>query len=187
VPARQVVRAHGIALQPGQDLCARAFHRVRIEPRLGQRQPQIVEGLVAIVLEGPQSAAQKVTPRPEVELDGLALEPVLEGRGIVRPGALVEQAGRHVGHARLVGGILVGAAGEGKLHGDQRQSAVAHQPGFDAAGAHHPFDRHRPRRRRGKGNYGAGDQRDESARSRAADRSGRVHERFSSGRVSLIR
>ncbi len=46
----------------------------------------------------------------------------------------------------LSGGVLVGAAAKGEFDGDQRQRVIAHQPGLDAARAHHPLDGHGPRR-----------------------------------------
>ena len=42
--------------------------------------------------------------------------------------------------ARLDRGVLVGAAFEGEVHGDQRDRRLANQPGLDAAGRDHPLD-----------------------------------------------
>ena len=101
-------------------ICARMRSTVRgVEARLGEREAQRVEGLVAVLLERAQGAAEIVAAGAEAELDRLALEPVVEGRGIERAGAFVEQAGRHVGDAGLVGGVLVGAAADGELDRDQ--------------------------------------------------------------------
>jgi hypothetical protein len=135
-----------------------------------------------VLLEHPQRAAEIVSARAEAELDRVALEPVMEGRGVVRSGAFVEQARRHVGDARFVGGILVGAASGGELERDHRHCRVVHQPSLDATGADHLLDGHRACGRDKRcGNDGG--QRDDGA----VYAGGGVHERFSSWRVSLIR
>ena len=84
-------------------ICARiALDRRRVEARLAEREPQSVERFVAVFAERAQTAAQIVASDAEAHLDRLALEPVVERIGIERPGAFVEQAGRHVGDAGLV-------------------------------------------------------------------------------------
>jgi hypothetical protein len=182
-----VVRAQRLAPQPRHDLRALALHRRGVEARLAQREPQIIERLVAVVLERTHRAAQIVASGAEAHLDRLAFEPVVERGGVVRAGALVEQARRHIGDAGLVRGVLLGAAEKGEFDGDHRQRVVAHQPGLDAERAHHPLDGHRPRGGRGQRERRADEEGDERARSGAADASGRAHERFSSCRVSLTR
>ena len=155
-------------------ICARMRSTaVGIEARLGQREPQVVEGLVAVVLERAQRAAQIVAAGAEAELDRLALEPLLEGLGVEGAGALVEQAGRHVGDAGLARRVLVGAAEEGEIRrrsaaaAESRTSQASMPPGLTtrsiviacAAGA-------------ASHNADAGDQRGQRARAGAAQRSG---------------
>jgi len=129
-----------------------------------------------------------VASGPEGELDRLALELLVEGLGVERTGAFIEQRHHHAGDAGLVERVLGGAAGKGEVDGDQRHRGIAHQPGLDAARADHALDRHRLGRR-GVRQHGAGDERGRHAGAEAAENGGhgRAHERFSSGRVSLIR
>ena len=53
---------------------------------------------------------------------------------------------RHVGEPGLSSGSCVGAAAEREFDRDQRHGAVAHEPGFDAAGADDALDLGRARR-----------------------------------------
>src|SRR6266404_1089133 len=175
----------GSAPQPRDDLRAHALDRRSVEARLGEREPQIVEGFVAVFGECAQGAAQIVASGAEAELDRLALQPVVKGIGIEGPGAVVEQTRRHIGNAGFVRRVLIGAAAEGEFDGDQRQRAVAHQPSLDAERADHALDGHRSRRQGGKCDGGTGHERDQAARGRAAE--GGIHERFSWAWVSLTR
>jgi len=128
VAARHVVGADHLAPQPRHDLRAHALDRVSVEARLGQRKPQIVERFVAVLGKRAQGAAQIVASGAEAELDRLAFEPVVEGIGIEGAGAVVEQARCHMGDAGFVLRVLIGAAEEGEVDGDERQGAVADQP-----------------------------------------------------------
>src|SRR5262249_60457880 len=92
VTARHVAQAHGLPLQPRYDLRPYPIDRLGIKARFGQRQPEIVEGLVAMILEGAQGAAKIVASGTEAEFDRLALEPVMEGLGVERARSFVEQA-----------------------------------------------------------------------------------------------
>ena len=87
----------------------------------------------------------------EAELDGLALEAIVKGVGIEIAGAFVEQRSDQVRGAGFAGRILSRAADEGKIDGDERDRRLAHQPGLDAAGAHHALDG-RGASRRGESN-----------------------------------
>ncbi len=141
-------RIGGFAAQVRDHLGADALDVLRLEPRRGQRQPQQVVGLVLVVLEHAQRAAEVIAGRREAELDGAALEPLVKGLGIEIAGALVEQAGDQIADAGLAGRVLAGAAAEGIFHRDQRHGRVLHEPGFDAAGRHQPLDLGRGVRRR---------------------------------------
>ena len=185
VAARHVVGADHLAPQPRHDLRAHALDRVSVEARLGQRKPQIVERFVAVLGKRAQGAAQIVASGAEAELDRLAFEPVVEGIGIEGAGAVVEQARCHMGDAGFVLRVLIGAAEEGEVDGDQRQGAVADQPRLDAERADHALDIHRSRRKGGKRDGGASNERDQAARGGAADPG--IHERFSWAWVSLTR
>ena len=170
-----------------EHLRADALDVGRVETRRGQRQVQEVEGLVLVVLEHPQRAAEIIPGRREAELDGAALEALVEGLGIEIAGAFIEQAGDHVADAGLAGRVLRGAAAKGIFHRDQGHGGVLHEPGLDAAGRDQPLDlRGRVRRRRRQRQQrGAGTRTDQARR---ADPK-MVHERFSSrfGAASLIR
>ena len=74
---------------------------------------------------------------------GEVLETRLEGGGVIRAGALVEQRRRHRREPALARRVERGAAGEGKADRHYRQRMVLDQPGLDAGGAGHPLDRHR--------------------------------------------
>ena len=79
-----------------------------------ERQPQIVERLVAILRQRAQRAVDVVAVGAVRELDRLAIEPVVEGFGIELARAFVEQRSDHIGDAGLAGRILVGAARNAK-------------------------------------------------------------------------
>ena len=158
-----------------------------LEARRGHRLAQQVEGFVPVVLEHPQRAAEVIPRRGKAELDGAAVEPLVEGLGIQFLGSLVEQAGDHVADAGLVGRILRRAAAEGIFHRDQRHGGVLHEPGLDAAGRNQALDLCRRVRRQG------GEREEATAIGAPPDipqPSGKMgHERFSSrfGAGSLIR
>ena len=99
-----------LALQLREHLRAHALDGGGLEPRLVQREPQQVEGLVLVFLQRAQRAADVIAVGMEIELDRLALQHVVEGAVIQLAGAFVEQADRHVAGARLVRGILRRAA-----------------------------------------------------------------------------
>ncbi len=119
---------------------AHALDRGAVEARLGQREPEQVERLVLVLGQRPQGAADIVAGRAQLQLDRLALQPVLEGGGVEIAGAFVERCDRHLGEPGLVGWILRGAAPDREIHRDQRHGRVAHQPEFDAAGAYDALD-----------------------------------------------
>ena len=60
---------------------------------------QQVEGLVLVVLEHAQRAAEVIPGRREAQFDGAALQALVKGFGIEIAGTLVEQAGDHVADA----------------------------------------------------------------------------------------
>ena len=187
VTARQVVRTHAVAAQPRHDLRADALHRFAIETRLGHGQPQVIEGFVAVVLEGLQGAAQIIASGAEVELDRFGLEARVERRRVERTGSLVEQASGKVGDPRLVGGILIGAAENGEVDRDQRQCVIAHEPCLDAARADHALDGHRPAHRRKNAEHQDDDERGQRMCRGAPGKDEGAHERLSSAGISLTR
>ena len=177
--AGEVVRIGGIAAQPRQFLSAHHLHRLGVEARRRQCQPQQIEGLVAVLVERAQRAAELVAPDSEMELDSVVFQALMEGLAVEIAGALVEQVGGEVGGARFVGLVLAGAAVEGVVERDQRDGPFAHQPGHDAGRADDLLDRHRRGARRECQQRKGG----EGERSRYPR-----HERFSAaGLVSLIR
>ena len=149
---------------------------------------QEVEGLVLVVLEHAERAAEIIAGRREAQLDGAAFEALVKGLGIEIAGAFVEQAGDQVADAGLAVRVLGGAAAEGIFHRDQGHGGVLHEPGFDTSRRDQPlnFCRSVRRRRRQRQQHGGGDQAGcEALRAnRKTD-----HERFSSrfGAASLIR
>ncbi len=138
--ARQRGRVRGFAAQARDDLGADALNIGGVEMRRGQRAPQEVEGLVLVVAQHAQAAAEGVAGGAEGELDGAAVEPFVEGLGIEIAGAFVEEVADQVGDARLVLGVLGRAAGKGIFHRDQRHGCVLHEPGLDAAGRDQALD-----------------------------------------------
>ena len=136
--------------------------------------------------ERAQRAAQEIAAGGEAHLDGVAFEPFVERVAVEGSCALVEQIRHHVGDAGFFRRILVGAAAEGEIDGDERRRGLAHQPGFDAGRAHHALDRHRGRRR----SRGTEQERDRERRQggephRCAGQD--VHERSSRFAASLTR
>ncbi len=177
--AGETVRIGGIAPQARQLLPAHALDRIGIEARLGQRQVQKIEGLVAVLVEGAQRAAEIIAADPEAEVDGVVFQPLVIGLAVEVAGALVDQVGGEIGGAALGRVVLAGAAVEGVTERHQRNRALAHQPGGDAGGADDLLDRHRRGRRRDGKKCQQGE-RDRTKKPR--------HDRFSTcGRVSLIR
>ena len=108
----------------------------------------MVERLVAIFRERAQRTADIVAVGAEIHLDGFALEPVLERPGIEIAGAVIEQRRDEIGGAGFARRVLDRAADESEVDGDQRHGRLVHQPGLDAAWAHHAFDRRRISRQR---------------------------------------
>src|SRR4029077_13135586 len=92
----------------------------RIEPRRGQREPQIVERLIAILRQRAKRALNVVAVGAEGELDRLAIEPFVEGFGIKLAGALIEQRSDEVADTGFLRWILVGAASEREADRDER-------------------------------------------------------------------
>src|ERR1700730_12939110 len=107
VAACNIARAYRAAPEPLHDLRANAFHRFAVEARLRKRKPEIIERLLAVLLERAQGAAQRIAPGTEAELDGFALEAVMEGHCIKRTCAFIQQVGREIGDTRLVHRILL--------------------------------------------------------------------------------
>ena len=75
-----------------------------------ERQPQQVEGFVAVLVQHAQRAAEIVAAGAEAQLDRVLLEPLLERLGVEVAGAFVEQAAARLADAGLAGGVLAGAA-----------------------------------------------------------------------------
>ena len=185
-PRSDVGRAGRRTPQHRQDLCADDLDSGRIEARRGERQTQIVERLVPILHQRAQRAAQRVVLRLEAELDGLALEAIVKGAGVEIAGAFIEQRSDQGRGAGFAGRILSRAADEDEIDGDERDRRLAHQPGLDAAGAHHALDG-RGASRRGENNKrrdGDGTAAQEGA---AQDRRHGIHECFSSACRLLTR
>ena len=131
----------------------RALDRLGIEARLGQREMQHAEGVIAILRERAKRSAELIATGGEVHLDGVALELLVERIAVECARALVEQIGNHVGDTGFVRRILLRPAAKRELHGDQRRGRLAHQPGLDARRAHDALDRgggRRSRRREGE-------------------------------------
>ena len=71
-----------------------------------ERKPQQIEGLVAVLVERAQRAVEIVAADLEAELDGVVLQPLVEGLAVEIAGALVEQVGGEIGGAGLVRLVL---------------------------------------------------------------------------------
>ena len=172
----QAVGIDQLALPVGQFLAAHALDRVGGKTRLREREPEQVEGLVAVLVERAQRAAEIIARGAKRQFDGVALEPLVESLAVEVAGALVEHVGGEMGGAGLVGIVLGRAAVERVAERDQRHRVFGDQPGLDAGRADDRLDGHGGRRRgeRQKAE-GGGENRPD-------------HERFSAcGLVSLIR
>ncbi len=108
--------------------------------RRRQRHPQQVEGLVLVIFQHAQRAAEIVARRSETQIDGAAFETFVEGLGIQIARTFIDQVGNHIADAWLVGRVLGRAAAEGILHRNQRHGGVLHEPGLDASGRNQVLD-----------------------------------------------
>ena len=187
--AGDVIGARALALQARDGLPAHPLDVARIETRRGQREAKEMERLVLVFLQRAQGAADIIAAGLEGELDRAPLETILERLAVELAGAFVEQVDRHVGDAGLVGRVLVGAAAEGEVHGDQRHRGIAHHPDLDAAWGHQALDVGGVRRRCRRGDQHDGHNREsrKAAGTWKQGGHGHPHERFSPGRVSLMR
>jgi hypothetical protein len=187
--ARDRVGVDGVALQPGDDLGADALDVDVGEMRRGQRAVQQREGLVLVVLEHAQRAAEMIPRHRKAQVDGAAVEPFMEAARVEIGGAFVQRVGDEITDTGLVGGVLRCTALEGIFHRDHRHGGILHEPGFDAAGRDQMLDPGRGARGCGKGQR-CGERKNQR---RAAGELEMDHERFSSrlaaavSLVSLIR
>ena len=94
----------GFAAKRRQHLCANALDRLVVEARHGQRQPQQIEALILALAQDLERTAHLIALRVEVKLDGIALQPLLEGARIELAGAFVERGRRHIGDTGLGAG-----------------------------------------------------------------------------------
>ena len=76
----------------------------------------------------------------EAELDRFRRDAFVERLGIEVAGAFVDQRRRHVGDARLVRGILAGAAAKREVERDQRHRMLLDEPCLDAGRADDALD-----------------------------------------------
>ncbi len=95
-----------------------------VEARSVERQPQILECLIAILGERAHRAAQGFAIGTEPQLDGLALKAIVKGFGIEIADAVVKQRRHELCRARLAGRVLYGAPGKGEVDSDQRDSGL---------------------------------------------------------------
>ena len=135
--ARHRARVVLLVAQPGDHLAAHALDRVRVEARLGERQPKQLEGLVRVPDQRLQRAAERVRADGEVELDGSGGQALLEGVGGIRAGALVEKARQHLGDAGLAVRVLRRAALEREGERDERHDRALDMPRLHPAGREH--------------------------------------------------
>src|SRR5688572_24792228 len=141
----------GIALRlvdVDQERVADALHRLGIEARRAEREPQQLRRLAAIVAQEARAAGEIVEPGREAELDAAIRHAFLEGLRIDVARAFVEQAGGELRDAFLADRVVARAALEAERHRDDRVDVVLDQPDLDAAVALDRLDveRQRPAR-----------------------------------------
>ena len=129
---RQDARIVLLVAQTRDRLRADALDRVVVEPRLGQSEAKQFEGFVGVLHEGLERSPDGVVAGIEGELDGARGEALLEGVGIVRTRALVEQPGEHLRDAGLRVRILGRAALEREGDRDERHDVGFDVPSLDA-------------------------------------------------------
>ncbi len=170
-------------------LRAHPFDIGGLKARLGQRQPQQVERLVAVLGQHAQRAAEVIAGRAERQFDRAALHALMEAARVEIAGALIDQIGDQMADAGLVGRVLGGAAIKAEFHGDQRHGGVLHEPGFDAAGRHQPLHLGGGRGSTGAGGSQADADGEHQQHAQRTDHHSGDHERFSSRLppLSLIR
>ena len=186
---RHLVGARGLAAQPRHDLLADAIHVDGVEMRFGEPEPQQLGRLVQMGGQRAHRAGGLVAVGREAELDRLRRDALMERLGIEVARAFVDQRRRHVGDARLVRGILAGAAAKREVERDQWHRMLLDEPRLDAGRADDAFDgggvgggrEHQRRREREGGGEGTG------GGNTAAVAGNESHERFSGAGSSLTR
>ena len=129
-----------LAPQIGVELRAHALDRLGVEARFGERKAQHVEGFGFVLGKRLQRDVERVGVGAGTELDRLVFQAALEGLRVHVSRPFVEERRRHLQEARLVRRVEPRAALEGGDDGDERHGVLAHEPGFDAAGALDAFD-----------------------------------------------
>jgi len=88
-------------------ICARMRSTsVLSKMRRCQRSPQQFEGLILVILQHTQRAAERIACRAEIKFDGAAVEPLMVGVGIQIARAFIDQTGDHIADTWLVGRVL---------------------------------------------------------------------------------
>ena len=128
------VRVLQFALEARDKLRHDAVDRRLFEPRLADRQTHQLEGGIEIARQRLEMAGEVIAVDREMQMDGEIVHRLVEAGGIVRAGALVEQAAEQRGEARPFGRVLRCAAAKGELHRHQRHGVILDEPGGQAAG-----------------------------------------------------
>ena len=111
-----------------------AIDRPLFEPRLVDRQAHQFESGIEIARQRLEMTGQMIAVDREMQMDGKIVHRLVEGAGIIGARAFVEQAAEQRGEARLLDRVLRGAAAEGELHRDQRDSVILDEPDFQPSG-----------------------------------------------------
>ena len=129
-----------------------------------------------------------VTADARAEFDRAPIQMFVKRRGIQIARALIDEVGRHIADAGLIGRVLGAAAVHGKFHGYERHGGILHKPGFDTPGRNQVLDLGGGVRRRRHDCHYAEAHAHHNARARRADL-WEGHDRFSTclGVSSLMR
>ena len=130
--ASEIIGVRDVAPQDRQFLFANPLDGLGVETRLGQREPQQLEGLVAMFVQRAQRAVKCVAANLKADLDCVVFQPLMKGLAVQLAGAFVEQIGGEMRCPGLAGVILAGSATESVIQRDQWYRLLAHQPGFDS-------------------------------------------------------
>jgi hypothetical protein len=133
--ARQVIRILRAAPQARLDLIADPVDRLGIEAWRAQRQPQQLEGTIAILGQRLELTGEAVALGVERQLDRQILELGAKRLAVQLSRSFVEQARDHVGEALLADRIERRPAGKMDRHRQEGNRRLAHQIGPNTAWA----------------------------------------------------